>query len=147
MIDNSQRPGYPVGIAGRVLLAVWCVFLTSGFLLAASLEPDPRGFGTHQRLGFPPCTFQVYFRVPCPSCGMTTSFSHFVRGEFLSSARANLAGLALAAVCAVQVPWSLISLWQGRLWRIEHPDRISLVLIVTLCLLSLFQWGLRLAGL
>ena len=82
MNHNLDFGEYRLARAGRLLLVVWSVILLAGFALAARLEPDPRGFGTHQRLGLPPCTFQSMFNIPCPSCGMTTSFANVVRGRF-----------------------------------------------------------------
>ena len=106
----------------RLLLAAWGVFLLAGFSLAVSLTPDPDGFGTHQQLGLPPCSFQTMLGIPCPSCGMTTSFSHFVRGQWLSAAGANIGGLLLAVVCAAMLPWSFWSAARGELVGIRDPD-------------------------
>ena len=103
MNENLDDSDYPVHRFGRWLLIVWSLFLVSGFALAVSLEPDPRGFGTHQRLGLPPCTFRSMFNISCPSCGMTSSFANFVRGRFRQAAEANSAGVVLAIICAVQI--------------------------------------------
>jgi hypothetical protein len=56
------------------------------------LKPDPRGFGTHESLGLPPCGLMVLTHVPCPSCGMTTSFAHSARLEVRSAFRAHPMG-------------------------------------------------------
>lgn len=50
----SPVHGYPLRPVGRWLVATTCLLLLAGFGLARSLEPDPRGYGTHQRLGLPP---------------------------------------------------------------------------------------------
>ena len=71
----------PVPTTHRVFLATFGLFLLSGFSLSIYLKPNPQGFGTHRSLGLPPCSIRVMFGIPCPSCGMTTSFSHFVRGQ------------------------------------------------------------------
>jgi hypothetical protein len=141
---HSNRSEHPLGTRSRWLLAVWCLFLLSGFAVALWLDPDPRGYGTHQRLGLPPCTFRVLYHLPCPSCGMTTSFSHFIRGQFTASARSNAAGLLLASICAVQIPWCLWSAVRGRLWRVSRPDVSVLWLLMVLCGVALLQWGFRL---
>ena len=96
--------GFPVARRGRWLLVGWSLFLIGGFALAFALKPDPRGYGTHQSLGLPPCTFRMLFGIPCPSCGMTTSFSHLMHGN-ISQAFERASGVVLAAVCAVQIPW------------------------------------------
>jgi hypothetical protein len=144
MNDNLDDCDYPVHRLGRVLLVVWSLFLVSGFALAVSLEPDSRGYGTHQRLGLPPCTFQSMFNLPCPSCGMTTSFANFVRGRFRQAADANSAGLMLAIICALQVPWCWVSIVRGRLWKVSQPDVASLWLLGVVCGASVLQWSIRL---
>lgn len=141
MTTETIRRGVPIGRMGRVLLGLWCLFLVAGFSLAAMLAPDPRGFGTHQRLGLPPCTIRTLYGVRCPTCGMTTSFANFVRGRFVDSFRANFAGFCLACVCAAQVPWCLVSIRQGRMWRIEQPDRWMLCIVGSVFGLSLLQWA------
>src|SRR5579871_2040396 len=117
MISNDHGSGYPVGRGVRMLLLLWSLLLVAGFLLARWLEPDPRLFGTHQKLGFPPCTFRTLFGLPCPGCGMTTSFACLVRGRISDASRANIGGLLLALVLALQIPWCWRSAYQGRLWH------------------------------
>ena len=141
MTTETLRRGIRIGRMGRVLLGLWCLFLVAGFSTAAMLSPDPRGFGTHQRLGLPPCTIRVLSGVRCPTCGMTTSFANFVRGRFAASARANAAGFCLAWVCAVQLPWCVVSLRRGKLWGVEQPDRWLLSILGGLLALSLLQWA------
>ena len=43
--------------------------------LARWLTPDPAGVGTHIQLGLEPCAFMQWLELPCPMCGMTTTFS------------------------------------------------------------------------
>lgn len=145
MTTEDRRNGYVLGPAARVLLCLWSLFLVSVFSLALWLEPDPRGFGTHQRLGLPPCTFKTLFSTPCPSCGMTTSFSNFARGRIAESIQANIAGFMLALACAVQIPWSWTSLYRGRLLGIERPDRAAVWFLGAILSVGLVQWALRVA--
>ena len=144
MTDNLERSGFPLGRTGKMLLGFWSLFLLLGFAVALSLEPDPRGFRTHQRLGLPPCSFRTLFNVPCPSCGMTTSFSNFMRGRIIEAARANLAGLLLAVACAVQIPWCWLSMYSGRLWWVSRPDVGLICLLLLLCAVIALQWVTRL---
>jgi hypothetical protein len=135
---------YPLTPLGRALLVGWAAFLIGGFALALWLEPDPRGFGTHQRLGLPPCTFRLFLGVDCPSCGSTTSFSHYVRGEWLRAAECNLSAFVLALACSAMIPWSLYSSWTGRLWKVQRPELVLAWGLGALCAVSLGQWTLRL---
>lgn len=144
MLSDRQFGGATVSRTGRVMLFAWAVFLIGGFGLARSLDPDPRGFGTHRQVGLPECTFRLMFSRPCPGCGMTTCFSHFVRGEFAAAAQANTTGLLLAIVCALMIPWSLVSAARGRLWFVDDPIPVCAGLMVALGVTALALWSWRL---
>lgn len=120
------------------------VCVLGGLIMAALLQPDPRGFGTHQQFGFPPCSFRMLLGIPCPSCGGTTSFAHFVRGQWTQSLQANVAGFALALVSAGFVPWSAWSCWQGRTVGISSPSMTALAVMLSLSGLAAAQWIFRL---
>jgi len=132
--------GRPIKTVVRLLLVAWGVFLLAGFSLAVSLTPHPAGFGTHQQLGLPPCSFQTMFDIPCPSCGMTTSFSHFVRGQWPSAAGANFGGLLLAIVSMLMVPWSFWSAARGEMVGIRDPDTWLAWGIGVLTAATLLNW-------
>jgi len=136
------QPGHgrPIKTVVRLLLVAWGVFLLAGFSLAVSLAPNPAGFGTHQQLGLPPCSFQTMLGIPCPSCGMTTSFSHFVRGQWVSAAAANVGGLLLAIVSTVMVPWSFWSAARGEMVGIRDPDSWLAWGIGLLTVATLLNW-------
>ena len=143
VISSPEPPGFPIGRQGRALLIVASLGLIAGFSLAATLEPDPRGFGTHRQLGLPPCTFRLLFGTPCPSCGMTTSFAHFVRGQFSEAFRANSAGLLAGLVCAVLIPWCWLSAFYARLCWIHRPGLAAIAVLGTISVLALVQWLFR----
>lgn len=136
----------PVDKLGRATLLGIALFLTTGFMVARCLSPDSRGYGTHQQLGLPPCTMKLFFGVSCPGCGMTTCFAHFVRGQFVEAARANLAGVVLATVCLMLIPWSLFSARRGRLWWVSDPIAFTSALAICLSGLAMVTWVVRLAG-
>jgi len=146
MSDFRQSIGTPVGHVGRAILLAMAVVLTIGFGIATLLNPDPRGFGTHQQFGLPPCTSRLLFGVPCPGCGMTTCFAHFVRGQFADAARANPAGALLAAVCALLIPWSVWSAVRGRLWMVTDPVTVAGVMMVTIGGVTLLLWVARMSS-
>lgn len=136
----------PVGSTTRVTLLGIAIFLIMGFGVARCLSPDPKGYGTHQQLGLPPCASQWLFGYPCPGCGMTTCFSHFVRGEFAQAARANVAGAVLATVCMLMIPWCLWSARRGRLWMVNDPVPVFGTLVISLGGLAVVLWVVRLIG-
>ncbi|MBN72454.1 MAG: hypothetical protein CME32_24625 [Gimesia sp.] len=140
---RELHPGMPIGWKLRLLLICWSLFLIGGFCVAIRIQPDPRGFGSHQQLGFAPCVIKNQFSIPCPSCGMTTSFSHFVRGQLSQSAQANTSGLILALVCLAMIPWSWISVYHRRLWLISNPELCLLWLICGLTSITVMEWAFR----
>ncbi|MCA9038914.1 MAG: DUF2752 domain-containing protein [Planctomycetaceae bacterium] len=142
--DHLDSREYPIGKWGQLLLAVWSLLLILGFALAMYLTPNPNGSGTHQQLGLPPCTMKVVMGIPCPSCGMTTSFSNFVRGNMIAALSANPAGVLLATLSLLCIPWCWVSIARRRLWKIAQPDRAVLFLLVLICSSSMLQWVFRL---
>ncbi len=88
---------------GRRRLWGLSLALVAGILLgiAVSLSPDPEGLGTHAQLGLPACSWMSGFSIPCPTCGMTTSFSHAVKGELGQAFLAQPLGAILALLTAV----------------------------------------------
>lgn len=75
---------------------------------------------------------------------MTTCFSHFVRGQFVEAARANLAGTVLAMVCLLLIPWCLWSAQRGRLWLVSDPVTFTGTLVISLSGLAVLLWAVRL---
>jgi hypothetical protein len=144
MIHNPEPNGFPVGQSARAMLIVWSLAVIAGFTVAYRLEPDPRGFGTHQRLGLPPCTIRAVFGIPCPSCGMTTSFANITKGHWQAAARANVAGLLLSLICAVLVPWCWLSAFYGRLCWVQRPVHFAAIILVAVSGLATVEWMLRL---
>lgn len=116
--------------------ATWTVLGAGSWLVlfvAAWLRPDARGFGTHQQLGLPPCAFQAVTHVPCPGCGLTTSFANMAHLHVIDAFRAHLMGpllFLLTLAVALGAPWAAR---RGvPLTRVlEHPAT-STALIVTL---------------
>src|SRR5688500_6382045 len=52
---------------------------------AVAIRPNRTGMETHRQLGLAECQFLRTSGLPCPSCGMTTSFTWFVRGIIFAS--------------------------------------------------------------
>jgi len=144
-----MRPHPPSPSEAAILIAV--VLLGVALVTAAaSVQPDPRGFGSHEQLGLPPCGFALATGLPCPTCGMTTSFAYFVRLRPVDAARANPVGAILFLVVVAAAVGSLFHLV---IWRSPAPvlDRLPPVrlLLAGLVGLLLLGWGgmiLRAAG-
>src|SRR5438270_2880047 len=122
--ENPLLPVDVIPVMGR-----WVRFALLGmalglvlvFYTAFRLDPyengQPRMMETHTQLGLPPCNFKLLTGLPCPSCGMTTSFALLVRGDLKNSLKANAVGTLLAIFCALFIPWSVLCSASGRsLW-------------------------------
>ena len=92
------------------------------------LTPEPAGHGTHQQLGLPPCTIYYLTGRPCPSCGLTTSVSAILHGQFGLAWRANPMGFVIVAGALAVAINSLIALFWGRSVRIENT-RFTVLLL------------------
>ena len=132
----------PVSVPGRALAAAVAGCCLGVLVLAAWLPPSPTGTGTHtSSLGLPPCSFLVTTRLPCPACGMTTSFSWFAKGNLPASLYVQPMGTVLALLAAACV-------WGGFYIAISgQPAHRLLRLLATrytllpLLLLGVCAWG------
>jgi len=91
------------GVANRLIAAVVLAPALSVLAVAAWLEPDPAGLGTHTTMGLPPCGFKAATGLPCVSCGMTTSFAHAADGSVATAFTVQPLGAMLALLCAATV--------------------------------------------
>jgi hypothetical protein len=128
----------------RLILAAAATCLFAPLTTAACLRPDPAGLGTHRQLGLPPCTFVWLFDTRCPSCGMTTSWAHAVRGHWLRAAKTNAGGAVLAAAAMLAGPWLLISAARGAWWIAAPNDRLLAACAVGVVAITLVDWIYRL---
>lgn len=113
--------------------------------LAILIEPDPRGFGTHEKLGLTPCRLMEWTGFPCPGCGVTTSATLAARGELWRSIVVQPFGL----LSVVALP--LLSLW-GLLVHLRGDDLYEVIsrrkgrwIKWTLVLLGL-AWGYKIVA-
>ena len=92
-------------------LATPCVVIVS---LALTLSPRSVGYGTHEQLGVPGCSFMARTGYPCPTCGMTTSVAAGVRGQLALAWRAHPFGLVLLGAVAALAVVGVVELATGR---------------------------------
>lgn len=128
----------------RAGLVVTGLALVSGLIVARALTPDPSGMGTHSQLGFSPCSFMQRIGIPCPACGMTTSWSHLTRGQWVESMRCNIGGFMFGLQAMFCGPWMIASGVFGRwIWvRAGLTTTVALAAVTFFALLA--QWLARL---
>lgn len=129
-MDSAEQTGRATAAglrcAGRGLeilprtVGLTVAIVAMGVLLAAaSVEPAAAGHGTHTQLGLPPCGWAMVSNTPCPTCGMTTSFAHAVRGDLIAAFRTQPMGFLLAVATAVAF-WAgiHIAVMGSRVWKV-----------------------------
>ncbi len=98
---------------GQVFVLLGC---SAAIAVSVYLIPDARGHGTHEELGFPPCAMAELWGVPCPTCGVTTSFAHMARLEVGRAALVQPVGVIGFALAAGGVAVMAVSLSLGFSW-------------------------------
>lgn len=106
--------------------------------IASQLEPNSKGYGTHQQISLPiplegmpktlpPCSFKVMTGgKPCPSCGMTTSWANLMKGRVINSWNANPGGMFLGLAAIFFGPWMFVSGLAGK-WIVAPPSERLLI--------------------
>lgn len=138
-VQRPLEPDFPWYL--RTSMAVIGGGLVTLLLVAASLRPNPEGSGTHRQLGLPECSFKLMFDgMPCPSCGMTTSWSHLMRGQIVQSIRANIGGFMLGITAAIMGPWLLVSGLIGRWWLGTPNEWIAVGVALMIFATTMINW-------
>src|SRR5688572_19022952 len=83
-------------LGARLFAAAIAIACLTVLLIAVRLSPSPTGMATHTTMGFSECEFLRRTGLPCPTCGMTTSFAWFVRGNVAASFFVQPMGFVLA---------------------------------------------------
>lgn len=103
-------------------------------IVARKLTPSVAGYGTHEQLGLPPCLFFKLTGVPCPNCGLTTSFAHSARLHFFQALIAQPFGLVVFSLTVASIPLFMFLTWRRISWseviRAKGIDRLIYLLIV-----------------
>ena len=90
-----------------ILLGIALLAIAGTAALGLLVEPDPRGFGTHEQLGMAPCRTMDLVGIPCPGCGVTTSVSLLWHGEpwasFLNQPFGFLLGLLVPLIASLAI--------------------------------------------
>jgi hypothetical protein len=137
----TQAPVFPRFSPGSRLLVALLGLGILGLLVTASrLEPDPRGFGTHEQLGLTPCSFYRWTGRLCPTCGATTAWAHLLNGNWAAAVRANLAATMTAGLALIAEPWLLVSAVWGRWVGFRPSPRGLLTGATVLAAVAVMDW-------
>ena len=107
--------------------------------LARWLVPSPEGMGTHRQLGLGPCVVLTLTGIPCPMCGMTTTFALMADGRVGEALLNQPFGvvLFLATVSAFLLGlWDLtraLGRWRDVLdWVLARETAVAVAILVGL---------------
>jgi hypothetical protein len=134
--------GWVRGLLVGVVLGLVAVFGVALWLNPYNPDGSPRTMETHRQLGLNKCTFYELTGVPCPSCGMTTSFALLMHGDPVNSLRANAAGTLLALFCLALIPWAVASVVLNRPLFVHSLERALLVVVMGLLATMLLRWAI-----
>ena len=148
MANVTSKVGllHPQTPATRFLWALLGLGAASVLGLSCYLTPNPSGHGTHVQLGLPPCGFLWLTGLPCPACGLTTSFAWVAHGDLHASLRAHPLGLPLFLIVALAIPVCVVGAFRAwplsEILRRVHADRVA----YTLCGAAIVVWWTRLVA-
>ena len=119
------------------------VLLLVGFAITLWLTPDGRGFGTHEQLGLDPCPAMVYLGIPCPSCGLTTSFAFMGHGHPVRAFQSHYFGPVLYLGLVSYLALLLAFLIRGQRIRMHWPDWVPLSLLFSALAAYVLCWAIK----
>lgn len=108
------------------------VFVVAGLLCPYDPEGRPLRHGTHRQLGLPPCAMLTLTGIPCTTCGMTTSVSLVMHGDFATALDVNWAGVVIAVIGIPTVAWLAFLACSG----IQPPFAAALETVLAFMCLS-----------
>jgi hypothetical protein len=123
-----------------VVLGLVAVFVTACWLDPYNADGTARRMETHRQLNLPPCSFKTTTGLPCPSCGMTTSFALLMHGDPANSLRANAVGTLLAVFGMLFIPWGVASVVLRRPLFVTSLERAFTLFIIVFLGLMLLRW-------
>lgn len=127
----------------RVAAGCLGIGLLTLLVVAGTLKPNSQGLGTHQQLGLPPCSSRVLLGIRCPSCGMTTSWSYFTRGQWLESAKTNVGGFLLAFF-VFYIAWHCVGIVRTGAYPSQSVQKTAATALIAIMVVSFVDWMFRL---
>jgi len=107
--------------------------------IAAWLDADPAGHGTHKQLGLGTCTILAMTGWPCPMCGMTTTFTHMAHLSPLDAVVTQpfgvvlfLGTVAVALLALADLVRPAARLTQAWAWMVRHEGAVASSLLAGL---------------
>lgn len=144
--EELAREAARLGFWVRSVLVILALGFLTIFGIALWLNPyradgERRTMATHMQLGLPSCSTVELMGVPCPSCGMTTSFSLLAHGDLVGSLKANWVGTIMAIYWFALIPWAAIGAWRDRYLWIRSGETLLTISVIGALVLMLIRWA------
>ena len=110
-----------------------------GLLAARFANPD-------RPLPFDVCALKVLTGSPCPTCGLTRSLCHALRGDWSASLGYHPAGIALAVALIGWAIWSAAEAGRGQIVGDGVRRQVSGAMLKSGIAISLVVWLARLTS-
>ena len=140
-IYAPQMPASKLSMSARLLALAIAIGCGAVLVVAYQIHPDATGTGTHTAIGLARCQFLYQANLPCPSCGMTTSFSHLAHGNVLAAVYVQPMGAALGFAAAA-------TFWIGSYMAVTGKPALRLMrwlpgryLVIGAMALAIAAWG------
>ncbi len=125
------------------LYLFYSFILSALLLLPFTLNPKSGSLsGTHQQLFLPPCYFYAVTKIPCPTCGITTSFSYLTKQKIKMAFLANPFGPLLYLLILLTILYLLAAIITNRKIRLKLTLRGVLFFLLLAWCAKLFTWFL-----
>jgi hypothetical protein len=140
-IYSPRFPSASISLWGRLLALSIGALALATLITAAMLPPSKDGVGTHQSMGLQSCQFLQRTGLPCPSCGMTTSFAWFTRGNLFASLYVQPMGTVLAIATAMAVWVGFYIGLTGRAVQRVFRDTRGMPWVIGLMCFTIVAWA------
>lgn len=115
------------------------------FALLIIITPSSEGIGTHQQIIPFPCLFYHVLKIPCPSCGLTTSLSNLFHGNFIEAINAHPLGPFFLLVFILVFILSINGLVKKRAWWTVFEKRWLQNFVIYATSVYFLVWIVRVA--
>jgi Protein of unknown function (DUF2752) len=143
LIPTERTTPLRATLGDRIGAGVLALLTLAVLSIGAWLQPAADGHGTHTQLGLSPCVWAATLDRPCPTCGMTTSFSYAGEGSWILAAKTQPMGTLLVLITATVFWGSAVQTVSGaRISTIIQPvlrPRTFLVLGILLLLAWIYK--------
>ncbi len=119
---------------------IWVLLWLAVTIFGLAMHPSRAGHGTHTQLGLPPCPSVLLFDRPCPGCGLTTSWTALLHGDFALAFHAHPLG-PLVYLCFTVTAFACAWGWFHRMRLMADTPKATRFLVAFAVTFFIFGLG------